>query len=345
MKKIDPETATPLEYLEYLKSVRATFPYSNSIHSDKTLQKIAIELKKRHTGFLKGIKKNQLQAEPMQGVVEDLFEDLKNPLKNRQVRVRLNDIAIGELQTLEANACCIKVPAGGYVILINTGLMILIYKLAKAFASRVEFQVVEKINRSMSAVQPFKSDNVASFQKFANYVYLNIATYLVYNAPIGPILPVVSLSKYQLNFNSLLLHFAELFVIAHELGHIFEGHLSEASTLKIKIEENEVTVFKNNWNQEYSADIFGLQLLQEKVSNENEQSLNRISAFIGPDFLLTIFDLIEKIGKVKSISHPSANKRRMNLRQHAVAANNEQPLVLAAMLQAEADNVWNLLKK
>jgi hypothetical protein len=67
MKKIDPETATPLEYLEYLKSVRATFPYSNSIHSDKTLQKIAIELRKGTLDSLKVSKKTNFKPNQCKG--------------------------------------------------------------------------------------------------------------------------------------------------------------------------------------------------------------------------------------------------------------------------------------
>lgn len=343
MKRIDPKTASPKEYLEYLRSIQPTFQYPDNIDQSVVLS----ELAKRSPKFSKSLGKGPPKAMSMQEVIDGLFAELGSTLRTQKNRVRLQDVAVGELRRLEANACSVKVPAGGYVILVNSGLMLLIHKLTKAFVSLLEIQdLVKKKKTNLVGVRAL--NNVHTVEQTALHVYSNVATYLLFNAPIGPRLSIASLSYHQTNFAGALLHFAELFVVAHEFGHILKGHFSEASTINIKTNEGDVVVFDNDWNQEYSADLCGLQLVQETLENYEDrykkpESIVYASGYAGPDLLLTMFDLIEKVGKKKTTTHPPASLRRTNLR--STSNINKIGLVLAEKFELIENNMWALLNK
>ena len=331
-RKTDPTTATPQQYLQYLKSIWTTHPYPDALGDA-----VAIELDKKWPGFLKTLKESPPEASTMRGVINGLLKDLAGPLGERNKAIPIEDVAVGELQTLDANACCVEVPAGGYVILINTGLMILVYKLIKSFASMIQF------NRAYGRTSIGFFEGYHTLEEIAEYTHQTIGTYLLYNAPVGRMLPVASLSRDQMDVTAALLHFAELFVLAHEFGHIMEGHLSRAKKLKVMLKKEEISVFRPEWNQEHEADVYGLGLILEKVQNRKNSSLVRASACAGPDLLLTIFDLIEKIGKINPTSHPPANLRRLNLRKFALA--EEKGLMLAKAFEKLSDEIWTTILK
>lgn len=333
---IDPKVASPQEYLQYLQAIWTTDPYP-PIPRSQQLDVLA-DLNKKYPGLiannvLKYYAENPPKSSTLQEVVDILFEDLTKSMESNQRREIVDKVAVGELQTRDANALCIKVPAGGYVILFNDGLMMLLHKLAKAVSSRV------RIARSPLEARNLRPRTL-SFEETPNYVYEIIARYLMNKHPIGPEIP---LEHDQYWFSDKLRWFMELFVMGHELGHILEGHLSKAKILRFKIGREEITVLKPSCNQEYDADIRGLLLVMNARGEtfDYDRTTSRSLAYAGPDFFFTIMDLIEKIANVKPESHPTAVLRRENLRNFISA--NEKGLALAKDFEEIIDGMWRII--
>jgi hypothetical protein len=327
-RKIDPNHATPDEYLEHLKSIWTTHPYP--AHLDDS---VIIEIKKKFPDFLENSKTTEIDT--FETIIDDLRKDLSEPLIKRQTKLPLEGVAVGELQTLDANSCCVRVPAGGYVVLVNTGLMILLYQLTKIFVLRVRV----KPDRETDIIVR----NSEELMETAKYAFQAITTYLMHDAPGGPRIPVTTMDEEQVHFVAGILHFAELFVLAHEFGHVIEGHFSTAKIMKMRIREEDIGVFSADWNQEYEADRCGLELVLETVKEKSQRSLTRASSYMGPDLFFTFLDLIEKIGNIKPTSHPPAKLRRENLRK--VIPPTESGLILARRFQGLSELVWDTLSQ
>lgn len=321
--------ATPQEYLQHLKAI-----WTTHLHPDIFDGSVINEIRKKFPSFSK-IPRKEMETYTFETLIGDLYKDLAGPLLTRRAKLPAKGVAVGELQTLDANSCCVRVPAGGYVVLVNTGLMILIYQLTKIFASRVRV----KADRETDII----IKNSRELIETVKYTFQTVATYLKYNAPVAPRLPITTLQEEQLSFVEGILHFAELFVLAHEFGHIIEGHFSTAKVMKIRTKEEDISLLKSNWNQEYEADLCGLQLVLETVPKKSERSLIRASSYMGPDLLFTFLDLTEKIGNIKPASHPSAKLRRENLRK--AMPPMEPGLLLGKRFQGLAELVWKALSE
>jgi hypothetical protein len=329
-RKIDPMNATPQEYLQHLKAIWTTHPYPDHIDDS-----VINELKKKFPRLLETSKKSPMETYNLENTIDDLYMDLAKPLKNRHTKLPAEGVAVGELQTLKVNSCCVAVPAGGYVILVNTGLMILLYQLTKVFASRIRV----KADRETDIIVRDSGELL----KTAKFTFQTIASYLLTNPSIGPRIPIVSMRKEQVSFVAGILHFAELFVLAHEFGHIIEGHFSTAKVMKIRTKEEDISLLKSNWNQEYEADLCGLQLVLETVTEKSERSLVRASSYMGPDLFFTFLDLIEKIGNIKPTSHPPAKLRRENIRK--AMPPMESGLILGIRFQGLSELVWKTMSE
>ena len=328
-REIDPNHATPEEYLQYLKSIWTTHQYPD--HLDDT---VIIEIKKKFPDFLRA-RSETTETNTLETIIDDLCKDLSEPLMKRQTKLPLEGVAVGELQTLDANSCCVRAPAGGYVILVNTGLMILLYQLTKIFASRIRV----KPDRETGIIVRDSKE----LMETSKYAFQAIATYLMYDAPVGPRIPIITMDEEQVGFVGGILHFAELFVLSHEFGHIIEGHFSTAKTIRMRIKEEDVDLFRTDWNQEYEADLCGLELVLDTVKEKSDRSLVRASSYMGPDLFFTFLDLIEKIGNIKPTSHPSAKLRRDNLRK--AMPPMEAGVILGRRLQGLSELVWKTLSQ
>lgn len=122
----------------------------------------------------------------------------------------------------------------------------------------------------------------------------------------------------QLQFKSYLIKSSIRFVVAHELGHIYKGHLSTA----------------NDWNKEYVADFEGFWIgdLAPFVSRTEARAFG---AMWGAELFFCACELVERAysvlefgegGHRLSNSHPPPQLRRQtlrsNVRNFAMAAEN-----------------------
>jgi hypothetical protein len=325
-RKIDLMNATPQEYLQHLRSIWTTLPRPD--YSDDS---VIVEIKKRFPKFLEDSK--MAETYTLEKTIDDLYKNLAEPLMNRHTKLPTEGVAVGELETRDVNSCCVRVPAGEYVILVNVGLMIFLYQLTKIFCSRISV----KPDRETDIIVR----NSKELMETAKYTFQTVAAYLSYNVPAPPRIPIITMDEEQVSFVAGILHFAELFVLAHEFGHIIEDHFSTTKVIKVRIKEEDISIFRADWNQEYEADRCGLELMLETVKEKSERSLVRASSYLGPDLFFTFLDLIEKIGNFKPTSHPPAKLRRENLRK--AMPPTEAGLILAKRFQGLSELVWKTL--
>lgn len=77
--------------------------------------------------------------------------------------------------------------------------------------------------------------------------------------------PRYRLGKDRLHLQQILLHSSEVFVVAHEYGHVIHRHLSGAKAQATALAEKEVSELRYDWLQEYEADARGFELMIEAM--------------------------------------------------------------------------------
>ncbi len=115
----------------------------------------------------------------------------------------------------------------------------------------------------------------------------------------------------------------ELFVVAHEFGHVKAGHLSELLS-HLGLNSDELNAGNASHRQEHEADLLGLVLtLQTMASSGYDAAL----AYVGVELFFVSLELAERsrhmvrhgsdAGYVETSSetHPSGSERRMFLRE------------------------------
>lgn len=117
-----------------------------------------------------------------------------------------------------------------------------------------------------------------------------------------------------------LLNSLELFIVGHEYGHIYAGHLDKAILVKSMIGDNEFSKLKPDWQMEYEADFHGVNLL---VNSDESRNLLPFS-ILGPELFFTFLDITERAysliyeGKeIRSLGgdkHPPTYDRRNSIR-------------------------------
>ena len=66
-----------------------------------------------------------------------------------------------------------------------------------------------------------------------------------------------------------LLNSLELFIVGHEYGHIFAGHLDNAILVKSMFGDDEFSKIIPDWQMEYEADFYGVNLLVNLGESRN----------------------------------------------------------------------------
>lgn len=145
--------------------------------------------------------------------------------------------------------------------------------------------------------------------------------------------PAYSLdSDLQEYISSMLIESIEYFVFSHEMGHYFNGHLTG-----IKEDLDFAAMLKKDWEEEFEADLFGLNKIVELY-----KSTNKVFSLLGADIFFNFLILREKYDtRIKDdISHPPATER---LKTHRIFLSNflnETELENLAMHQAIIDSLF-----
>lgn len=227
---------------------------------------------------------------------------------------------IGTAESKEYNAFAVKVPrTNEYLIVFEGSIFIVANLLAKIIASCLpDFKMTDEtvsFNISKERIINHVQTNPELQERFADLVYN--AIYLGHSSKTTQYFLREPFGRLQ----GELLNSLELFVVGHEYGHIYSGHLNESNISKKVIDGKIIERISLNWEMEYEADLIGLTLLLNSLEKENLLPFG----FLGPELFFTFLDLDERANNLfregyetrsfGSDTHPPTIERRKRIRQ------------------------------
>lgn len=302
-------------------------------------------------GYAKSKKSIQLQTkfESIQSysILKTLFNTIETTAKNISLKTK-NKPIIGTAFSKEYNAFAEKVPnTDEYLIVFEGELFTLSNLLAKLIALCLpDFKITEnavsfsfEVNRIRRHIQ----SNEVLQNRFADLVYNaiylgqpNKTQQYFLDEPFGKL-------QYELLFS------LELFVVGHEYGHIYCGHLNDNNLIKQLHNGTSIQRISPDWTMEYEADRIGLVLLLHSLTHNNLFPFS----FLGPELFFTFLDIDERAnnlfanGKEKrsygSDTHPPVIKRRNRIRYQLKRSLPKEHLESYEVVSAFLENVVELL--
>jgi len=150
----------------------------------------------------------------------------------------------------------------------------------------------------------------------------------------------------------------ETFVLAHEYGHIFLGHLNNTETTATALAEENAKKIIFSWNQELEADTFAITMTLAAMQNKG---WDIPLSYWGGELLFSSFEIIEKSlailkyghddfywsGGVKGGSvgtHPPGETRRKNLREFMLKKFDKHSIALGKSAEEAVQILWNETK-
>lgn len=252
------------------------------------------------------------------GILKTLFDTIEATAKNISLETK-NKPIIGTAFSKEYNAFAEKVPnTDEYLIVFESELFTLSNLLAKLIALCLpDFKIKKdgvsfsfEVNRIRNHIQT----NEVLQNRFADLVYNaiylgqpNKTQQYFLDEPFGKL-------QYELLFS------LELFVVGHEYGHIYCGHLNDSNLMTQLHNGKSIQRISPDWKMEFEADRIGLTLL---LSSLKSNSLFPFS-FLGPELFFTFIDIAERANNLLangmekrsygSDTHPPVIKRRDRIR-------------------------------
>lgn len=129
----------------------------------------------------------------------------------------------------------------------------------------------------------------------------------------------------HLQFKSFLVKSSIRFVVAHELGHIYKGHLWSAERKVLALNGQDVEYAAPDWNAEYAADLEGFWLGEADQLASRSREVRAAGATWGAELFFCACELVEwaysvlefgEDGHRLSNSHPPPHLRRKTLRSN-----------------------------
>lgn len=212
---------------------------------------------------------------------------------------------VGVLDLSEANAKAIPAPNGGWLIVVNWGLPIFLYEVARAISTRFTFQ-------DAAGNRPF-GESLLEFDETCRYIaeifgwYRGVGRPAAFDFPIHPS-QVMAAGK--------LAMFAEQFVVCHEMARFLAGHVETPLNGRKYMANLPADVPSSRWEQELEADRVGLRILWGR--DDPALVTEQVDAYTGADFFLQVMSLFEELAEIPPAeTHPSSSLRLKQLRDYA----------------------------
>lgn len=236
------------------------------------------------------------------GLIKLLFKDLEHVVTEKQVSIPYPALRVGSVPSGLVNALTAHiVRTDEYLIVFSSGLFLLFNLMAK-LAAKCLIAAVE----ATPAGQPLDLDaipyilNSSQFhQEFRDMLYAHV---ILGNAGTAPQKLV---EENIADLASSLRKYMELFVVGHEFGHIVAGHLNRdrhGSNITTYNDEVQTNLFRPEWEQEFEADDFAVELLLEAVRQEEG---NTVTALCAVHLVFISLELIEKLINLFMAPHDS----------------------------------------
>jgi len=252
-------------------------------------------------------------------ILQTLFAKIEQTAKKITLEAMRKPV-IGTAHSKEYNAFAEKVPGTNeYLIVFEGELFTLANLLVKLFAlSLPDFKMTNKnvsFNFEKERIVNHIQTNPLLQRRFADLVYN--AIYLGQPNKTEQYYLEESFGKLQYE----LLNSLELFVVGHEYGHIYAGHLNDTNLITRMVGKKNVERIAPEWEMEYEADMIGLSLLLHSLDEANLPPFS----YLGPELFFTFLDLDERAYNLFSEdeekrslgteSHPPTFERRRRIRQ------------------------------
>jgi hypothetical protein len=208
-------------------------------------------------------------------------------------------------------------PDGGYLILVNTGLMQLVYRLMIILSSQT---VIRPLGWRIGKIyipripSPVKEDVDLNFSEVSKILATLIRRYMAFQ-DLGEF-PLDSKPGMKRYLVGLLTDSVERFVVAHEYGHILSGHLQTNARKCVNMQGVKVSLIPKTWDQEFEADRAACFLLMRPFLKAIERGAKRKLIekhmnwwLTGPLVFFEIADMLERITNNSGGSHPPASAR------------------------------------
>lgn len=242
------------------------------------------------------------------------------------------DLAVGSLQLGQVNSAVMRVPGEeASVIAVNWSVTTFIHLMAKAVASFFEYPAPGAVSVPTDLEQALRS-NPQGRARFREAVAAHLA------GQVG-LAPQYWLAGPPMEVASRLTRQAERFVVGHELGHAYAGHLDQRGFARRQLGAVDVDVLDPSHAEEHEADLVGLLLA---LQGGKKDGMPLPLAFWGIDFFLTCMALAEG-PTPPDASHPPWRERREHLRAVMARGDEEAGAVavaFAGQTQALAEALW-----
>lgn len=243
-----------------------------------------------------------------------------------ELRKRLLDernCAIGRVWTRDVNAHALRAGNGGWLIVVNEGLVAFVYKFLRALIIRMRW-------RDAELGVPPGGPTVYG----ANMIAIIVDWYKTTGFAAGPDFPVTA---EQMHSASLFATGAENFVIAHELAHQVLDHPARAPRSML-VNATEVEAAATSPADEHEADTWGLRFILDSLQGQEGSAF--AIAYAGVEaFFLAASVLEEYVGRPRCDTHPPADERLAEVRAFASEIVSGEDLASLTRLSDEL-NVW-----
>lgn len=352
----DPEAELAKEY-QLLLARRRLF---RDLHARPTLtvDEIISEMKAYSHGpdlspqFYEEMRKSHAEQQlnneggEFQPFIHHVSEEIRERLKEKGMTLPVPVFA-GQFPHGSFNAQARRVP-GGVLILINSGLFMFIYQMLKIATMATRFtdfnekgELIEHPEIPATGKPP---------EEITRLLTDCVLAYILHgDSTLARRLPTLGGVRQALL--ARLVHACESFTVAHEFGHVIDGHFSKAVPV---LDADMNTYISKDHLQEYNADqiaaallIAGVYAQVEDLSTqpqieEHDLDLFRLHAaatIAGPFLFFALSHLIDQVRRrVRSVpasepaevsSHPPPQERSFQLRAYITNKNNAFDFELA----------------
>ncbi|QDU29406.1 hypothetical protein ETAA8_45160 [Anatilimnocola aggregata] len=201
---------------------------------------------------------------------------------------------------------------GGFLVLVNTGLIMTTFLILKTFARSLTFR------REDTPPPPFDDEAVT---RTVNELLPIIQAYH-FGGDVRLAKRKEVLTGHGVTVLSRLLWQTEKFVLAHEYAHLLAGHVGSQRVAQFNTPAGNLEFVVLDHQQEYDADLQALTILMASANwaQPNSDAKYRIA---GPFVLLCVNDMLSRVGDAMyfkpigySPTHPTDANRLEHLRVH-----------------------------
>ncbi len=223
-------------------------------------------------------------CKPWVGTVEDVIESLRLTAIDyaSDVEPLIRTIPVGMSPLIEANARVMPTPSGGFVIILNQGLMVWLYTFSIAILDGF-------------ADTPTLSDHDRFWAALASLSYAGCPK--LSSAGLAIPFPESFLAMRRTEGDILYPGIIGTFAILHEFGHVALNHLSDPQLESLSMAGRDVPAYLSSHEQEFAADAWALARLRVDSNPVG------VAAVLAPLFLFLL--TWETAFGRKSTTHPS----------------------------------------